>query len=1291
MKIFVSSTYEDLKDERKEAIMTIDRIGQAVAMEKFFASDHQSKQVCVSKLQQCDAIIVILGFRYGHIDPEEDISITEIEYNTAKSLGLPAFVFLKRINEKQGWQSQETDPKRMAKHNAFKARLDSERFRSSFATPDQLGKEIIGAIRQYEVNHGILGARIPAFVPPEEFFKPFIDSSKLFNHNLPLVGRINYLEQLKNFVLSQKRVAIMYGRGGIGKSKILFEFSRSYIGEKSSPRLLFVREGVVLSDETLRQLPAQPCVIVVDDAHRREDLKFLFAATQQYPDRIKLILSGRPEGKDYINATLTQVGFDTREIEELEDLKELELSEVRRLAEQVLGPTHEHLVDALVAATKDCLLATVIGGRLISEDVIDPKMLDRHSEFQYAVFNRFQEIIVGEVSKKINPELCRSLLSHISALSPIRPQDERFQKQAAQFLKVERFKLVDAIGTLEENGILLRRGYQLRITPDILSDHILYNSCLTAVGDNTGYAKQIFDAFCNIMPENVLLNLAELDWRISREGKRIDFLSDIWKVVEDEFSKTSHLGRKQILSWLERISYFQPQRVLALVEYAMHNPASGKDTGPFAGFVSFSHSDVLAGLPNVIRGVSYNLGYLPRCCDLLWELGCDDARSTNSHPDHAIRILENLAGYDIGKPVKVNDTVLEAVERILKRSDAHDHLHSPLDILDPMLAKEGDTARSEGYKVVFRPFAVSFENTKPIRERTIELLAECTRSESPRIVLRSLKSLTNALRNPIGLFGRPISEREISQWLPEQTRILEIISNLVKTTRNPVIHVSISSELQWYSKRASQKKIKEKAREIIESIPDSFELCLTRAMWNRYERDWDGEDYSLFRKRVDGKVKQAATEFLSHFSDSKKIFDYLNGRLKYFQECAIDANPTFFLSKIAEENPKIACQVCELIIGQTHCPLEIHLHSMLYAIRQADKPAAIVLIKSAVKKRRRDMCLSIAHAYAWGGWHQDFDREDIKIIKDLLGHPDREVKIKTIESLRNFKGKWQRAGIDLAVATNIGEDEKLADKLCEIFDSQYGISPDALTDDDIKTILSKFSHIKELSDHLYYIDKFLGYVTQRDPLLSARLLIDRYKFAIEQEKSNREYQPMPYLGFSYAFKGISSQAGYNDILREVCDLALEEKGLSSFWLPRLFSELADGFCPKSLEILKEWINSGDNEKIESASLLLREAPPSFVFDDSGFVKNLLEQAYAKGEECYRIVSSNLFGSATSGGQQGTPGQPMPQDVALRDRAEKMCQELVGSSPSWRFYDSLKKHAEGQIRDSLARDEEILES
>ena len=77
-------------------------------------------------------------------------------------------------------------------------------------------------------------------------------------------------------------------------------------------------------------------------------------------------------------------------------------------------------------------------------------------------------------------------------------------------------------------------------------------------------------------------------------------------------------------------------------------------------------------------------------------------------------------------------------------------------------------------------------------------------------------------------------------------------------------------------------------------------------------------------------------------------------------------------------------------------------------------------------------------------------------------------------------------------------------------------------------------------------------------------------------------------------------------------------------------------------------------------------------------------------DCYQSVSSNLSRSALSGIRSGTPGQPMPEDVAMRDQAAAVASRFDSGSPTFRFYDSLAKSAEAKIRYQLLRDEELSE-
>lgn len=103
MRIFVSSTYVDLKEIRKVAINHLEGIvghvtdatGTVVAMEYFNATERCCKEECLHELSTCDLVIGIYGDRYG--TPAEDgRSMTETEFDYAVEHGIPILAFVRR-------------------------------------------------------------------------------------------------------------------------------------------------------------------------------------------------------------------------------------------------------------------------------------------------------------------------------------------------------------------------------------------------------------------------------------------------------------------------------------------------------------------------------------------------------------------------------------------------------------------------------------------------------------------------------------------------------------------------------------------------------------------------------------------------------------------------------------------------------------------------------------------------------------------------------------------------------------------------------------------------------------------------------------------------------------------------------------------------------------------------------------------------------------------------------------------------------------------------------------------
>lgn len=98
---------EDLKEERETLASAINKkhLCETVYAESFVARTESPKEICLEAVRNCNIYIGIIKKRYGFI-PEtynpSKLSVTEIEYNEARSKELPIFIFVdKSITERE--------------------------------------------------------------------------------------------------------------------------------------------------------------------------------------------------------------------------------------------------------------------------------------------------------------------------------------------------------------------------------------------------------------------------------------------------------------------------------------------------------------------------------------------------------------------------------------------------------------------------------------------------------------------------------------------------------------------------------------------------------------------------------------------------------------------------------------------------------------------------------------------------------------------------------------------------------------------------------------------------------------------------------------------------------------------------------------------------------------------------------------------------------------------------------------------------------------------------------------
>lgn len=92
LQVFVSSTYTDLKEERQSAVAAILKAGHIPAgMELFTAGDKSQMDTIKRWIDESDVYMLILGGRYGSLEPKSTLSYTELEYDYAVKMGKPLF------------------------------------------------------------------------------------------------------------------------------------------------------------------------------------------------------------------------------------------------------------------------------------------------------------------------------------------------------------------------------------------------------------------------------------------------------------------------------------------------------------------------------------------------------------------------------------------------------------------------------------------------------------------------------------------------------------------------------------------------------------------------------------------------------------------------------------------------------------------------------------------------------------------------------------------------------------------------------------------------------------------------------------------------------------------------------------------------------------------------------------------------------------------------------------------------------------------------------------------------
>lgn len=151
-QVFVSSTYTDLIEERKEVSQAILKCDCFPAgMELFPASNKKQWTIIKQVIDDSDFYLVIIAGRYGTLgidDSGKKISYTEMEFDYALSTGKPIIVMLHRNPESLPAKLVEKNKNNIQRLDKFREKASNGRMVSFWENKDQLHSAVLNSLHK---------------------------------------------------------------------------------------------------------------------------------------------------------------------------------------------------------------------------------------------------------------------------------------------------------------------------------------------------------------------------------------------------------------------------------------------------------------------------------------------------------------------------------------------------------------------------------------------------------------------------------------------------------------------------------------------------------------------------------------------------------------------------------------------------------------------------------------------------------------------------------------------------------------------------------------------------------------------------------------------------------------------------------------------------------------------------------------------------------------------------------------------------------------------------------------
>jgi len=1037
---------------------------------------------------------------------------------------------------------------------------------------------------------GLDETSLPVFLATDEYMVRRLDQD--FAPDLPVfLGRESEIEQIEGFAVSGKKILILSGLPGFGKTKLLVEAARKIEGT-STNEVRFIRPEAESIESHFSELATNSnYVLVLDDAHDfghyRQLLELI--VSPEFKETLHLIVSTHPWAKDNLKAEFERFGHACDELC-LNPLTNLQISKLAQ--HPALGITDSEATDAIVTISEGNPLIAITAATFW-KNAGSLAGLTRH-QFLSAYFSKALERALKD--KREQAYLLLAILAATRGLSLGKPN---IQVVLANVVGLSEGDLESLLNQLVGVRLAKRTWHGVRVFPDLFAEHIMFDAFFSD-SHKYDFAEKVITPFFINSGDKIFRSLAVAETLGSSSAKTIldRELTDVRRSIK-EMNNAQRIG---VLNWLKKFAFLRPEDSLLILRSMLELPVcdSTEVESPRWGRLTLTMNDVLRGATEILHDTwLYNESCLRETLSLLYLIsGQQDHSRSNQDPwGDSLRVLtEEVIIIQPGKNLRVQEVALEEIEKWLEVNPDEAQQNAIALCLSVFLSvtwSKSELSAVDRHTVTLTSGLLKVDRQlKDIREKAMTFCERLYAMAKPQVRLRI-----------IGYLGNVLSPH-IQGTVPDDLKLV-----LTKDT-----HV-IFSKLEYIAKSeavperyAIWKTLKRlHGFGYITTLPDFFDRLYTEEVnmfahltaWPGHLRDTEigyqeaeRQHNDYWQEMVKASTSNASGQLLQTINNliPQADTDHLN---------AVSININIIARLIREDSPqRLAVSIDE--IPKEFEYLKRFSGSFLGEFYLVDHEKASSICDNWIRGSDVTLQREACRALLWISG-EEFGGAELEQVRKLA-----DLRDSFIDNMLTWPGshlkRLERSSPDetITVLKNIADhcDASVLRNLAMLLEEPDGPNDNlvltSINADDLKELALNFVRLDDLDvGYMYHIESMLRRLFRLNP----DAWLEFWEARIERERDEAvkgKYFAAPFHLSTESDYVISSEDRVR-VLRTFLEWSTRDEWVYKHNGSRLFKLYSGEQSSTTRDIIEEWLESGEIKKLQSVARVLSEMGYSQYF------------------------------------------------------------------------------------------------